>query len=220
MNELFIFDSSKGVLRQKAQMEKPYLYEQWESLTDTQKNALREDFNTECRRYYDHVCSLKFYRAPRGFAEDGRELVEDIDFSIVRDYDAESDANGRPYGNYEYKAVPIHKKIPKEAPVGDQERILCAAIWYLDLPTQKMPPKNIDKGVVVCGQRHGHCIDIMVTLANLRTVQNGERSVGATIQGFLTNKNRFVDRQEGANIAFAANQIPKTTNRLFSEDLY
>jgi hypothetical protein len=39
-------------------------------------------------------------------------------------------------------------------------------------------------------------------------------------QGFLTNKNRFVSRQEGAKIAFAAGQIKEEIVRLFSEDLY
>ncbi len=109
------------------------------------------------------------------------------------------------------------------------EYILCAAIWYLDLPDQKMPPKNVDKGIVVCGQRHGHCIDIMSTLGKLRSVQFGPNSVGKTIQGFLTNTNRFVDRKEAMEIAFAAKQLKEEViNRLsfskehilFSEDLY
>jgi hypothetical protein len=39
-------------------------------------------------------------------------------------------------------------------------------------------------------------------------------------QGFLTSKNRFVDRKEAANIAIAANQCEKTVTMLFSEDLY
>lgn len=43
---------------------------------------------------------------------------------------------------------------------------------------------------------------------------------GEAIEGFLTSKDRFVDRKEGGEIAFAANQIPEPTDCLFSEDLY
>ena len=42
-----------------------------------------------------------------------------------------------------------------------------------------------------------------------RTVENGEDSVGKYTQGFLTNKNRFVDRKEGAEIALKQNQIKR-----------
>ena len=41
-----------------------------------------------------------------------------------------------------------------------------------------------------------------------------------TNKGFLTNTNRFVDREEGGKIAFDAGQIKEETKRLFSEDLY
>ena len=37
---------------------------------------------------------------------------------------------------------------------------------------------------------------------------------------FVTDKNRFVDRNEGAEIAFKAAQIDKHRNLLYSEDLY
>jgi hypothetical protein len=39
-------------------------------------------------------------------------------------------------------------------------------------------------------------------------------------QGFLTNTDRFVNRQEAAQIAFESGQIKEETKRLFSEDLY
>lgn len=47
--------------------------------------------------------------------------------------------------------------------------------------------------------------------------------VGEEIQGFLTNKNRFVDREEAAKIALAAQQIDclqYSKTKLYSEDLY
>ena len=38
--------------------------------------------------------------------------------------------------------------------------------------------------------------------------------------GFMTSLGRYVDRQEAAKIAFAAGQIDREKNRLFSEDVY
>ena len=107
----------------------------------------------------------------------------------------------------------------------DKEYILCAAIWYKDLPTQKLLTKNQDKGIIICGHRHGQCIDIMSTLGQLRSVQFGPNSVGETKQGFLTNTNRFVDRKEGMKIAIEAGQVEGDEINikyptLFSEDLY
>lgn len=107
----------------------------------------------------------------------------------------------------------------------NKEYILCAAIWYQDLPTQRLLPKNVDRGIVVCGHRHGHCIDIMRSLGTLRTVTFAEDGVGEHEQGFLTNTNRFVDRLEALEIAVTANQIKpdEIVNKhvgLFSENLY
>lgn len=100
------------------------------------------------------------------------------------------------------------------------EYIICAAIWYKELPTQNFLAKNIDRGLLVCGHRHGHCIDIVKQLAGLRTVQFGPNSVGETEQGFLTNTNRFVSRKEAAQIAFKSHQIEFEKETLFSEDIY
>jgi hypothetical protein len=103
------------------------------------------------------------------------------------------------------------------------EYIACAAIWYKELPTQTYLPKNITNGIVVCGHRHSHCIDIVKTLSNLRTVKISPDGVGETIQGFLTNTNKFVDREEAVLIAVNANQIINeyyNSNMLFSEDIY
>ena len=106
-----------------------------------------------------------------------------------------------------------------------KEYIICAAIWYKDLPTQTFLPKNLDKGVVVCGHRHGHCIDIMKTLGLLRSVVSGPDAVGDYEQGFLSNKNNFYDRFESMRMAIEAEQVEydKLYNPiigLFSEDLY
>jgi len=105
------------------------------------------------------------------------------------------------------------------------EYITCAAIWYKELPTQVHRPKNIDKGIVVCGHRHANCIMTVLTLSGLRSVQFAPDGVGESVQGFLTNTNRFVDRLEALDIATHATQVSvdklyNPTIGLFSEDLY
>lgn len=111
----------------------------------------------------------------------------------------------------------------------DEEKIICSAIWYLEIPIKKhyednVLPVNCDKGLVFCGFRHCHCMYTMCSVTGLRSVKP---EVGEYVQGFLTNKNRFVDRQEAYRIAFTQNQIigPNKgceTNYvgLTSEDLY
>jgi hypothetical protein len=105
-----------------------------------------------------------------------------------------------------------------------KEYILCAAIWYKDIPLRKVIdgvlPKNCDRGLVVLGHRHGQCMWTMGSLTGLRSVTNAEDGVGEYEQGFLTNTNRFVDRKEGGQIAFDAGQTKDLRTTLFSEDLY
>lgn len=130
-----------------------------------------------------------------------------------------------------------------------KEYILCAAIWYKEftcdvdahLRIKGMQPNNIDKGIVICGWRHGNCIAVTKATTGYRTVTIATDGVGEHIQGFLTSKNRFVDRHEAMEIAFEAGQVdekivywkdtkpfceglkienPPKYNPLFSEDLY
>jgi hypothetical protein len=105
-----------------------------------------------------------------------------------------------------------------------KEYILCAAIWYKEIPLKKqidgVLPKNCDRGLVVLGHRHGQCMWTMGSLTGLRSVTFAEDGVGEYEQGFITNKNRFVGREEGAIIAFDANQIKEKKETLYSEDLY
>lgn len=102
----------------------------------------------------------------------------------------------------------------------DEERILCSAIWYKELPTQNTLPININHGIVLCGFRHGNIISTLKAVANLRTVRYGPDSVGESVQGFLTNKNRFVDRKEAGIIAFKSGQTKKLIKNLHSEDVW
>jgi hypothetical protein len=110
-----------------------------------------------------------------------------------------------------------------------EEYILCAAVWYKDLPMAKpeilenrgFRPYNVDKGVVICGWRHANCIYQMVSITGLRSIPE---QVGEEVQGFLTNLNRFVDRKEGYDIAEVAGQLNERerggSRTLYSEDLY
>lgn len=107
----------------------------------------------------------------------------------------------------------------------NNERILCAAIWYKDLemkkdiPVDSYLPINLTKGIVFAGHRHGQCIYSKCMITGLRDGESGDHE-----QGFLTSKNRFVDRFEAFEIAKKENQIIDESNtrgnRLFSEDLY
>jgi hypothetical protein len=65
----------------------------------------------------------------------------------------------------------------------------------------------------------------MSSLGKLRTVQFAPDGVGESIQGFMTSKDRFVDRQEAMGIAKTTGQIDETNLGnpmigLFSEDIY
>lgn len=104
-----------------------------------------------------------------------------------------------------------------------EEYILCSAIWYPDLKLLKpevlepygFRPYNIGKGVVFSGWRHANCVYQMVGVTGLREYNAGDKE-----EGFLTSKNRFVNREEAAKIAFERKQITKNIKTLYSEDLY
>ena len=101
--------------------------------------------------------------------------------------------------------------------MNNNEIILCAAIWYKEIePRATHRPKNTPGGVVLCGYRHGDIISQVIALTGKR-----HHELGESIQGFLTNKNRFVNREEAARI-FIQNggELQYHINELFSEDLY
>ena len=98
-----------------------------------------------------------------------------------------------------------------------EEKILCAAIWFKDInPRAIHRPKNTPGGVVLCGFRHGDVISQLSATTKLRMSEAGN-----SIQGFLTNHNRFVDRVEGAKIFIeTGGELKHHKTKLFSEDLY
>jgi hypothetical protein len=101
-----------------------------------------------------------------------------------------------------------------------KEYIICAANHYDDGEKQIHGPKNIESGFVICGRRHHNCISIFAKMVGFPYDENGLKLMNTEEQGFLTNTDRFVSREEAAEIAFAAGQIKEQTTRLFSEDLY
>ena len=103
-----------------------------------------------------------------------------------------------------------HKLEPVE---WEDEYILCAAIHYNDFKTYLHQPKNIETGMVICGRRHHNII------YNWNQLSFGKTRCTDT-QGFLTNKDRFVNREEAAKIAFESGQISIPKKELFSEDVW
>lgn len=128
----------------------------------------------------------------------------------------------------------------------EEEYILCAAIHYDNgLVYNFHYNYGVETGFVLCGYRHPHIISVLPTnpywLKNKfndgdkEAIQKYEELLVKygwqedsltrckTIQGFITNKGRFVDRKEAFQIALAAGQIDESAGvggELFSEDLY
>jgi hypothetical protein len=96
------------------------------------------------------------------------------------------------------------------------EKILCAAIWYKDEKPYLHQPKNIKSGYVMCGRRHRNIIALNKQLTGKNTYLSN------SVQGFITSKDRFVDRVEGNEIAISAAQVfgNMQGDELISEDLY
>lgn len=128
----------------------------------------------------------------------------------------------------------------------DKEYVLCAAIHYDNgLKYTFHDVYGIDTGFVLCGYRHPHILSVLPTNpyylkgmfddGNADAIQKYEElnvkygwqedslTRCKTIQGFVTNKGRFVNRKEAFQIALNAGQIDETNGvngELFSEDLY
>ena len=102
------------------------------------------------------------------------------------------------------------------------EYIICAAIWFKDDKVRKLQPKNVDIGIVICGHRHANIIYQLAEMYPDRRYILLNDDGKTTVQGFLTNTNRFVNRDEAAQIALSAGQIKEIPfpPYLFSEDIY
>lgn len=86
----------------------------------------------------------------------------------------------------------------------DKEIVICAAVVAAD-------------GRIFRGHRHNNCLDLMY---QLKVKQRPDHEA----QGFITSRNRYVDRKEGLRIQKTAgipsNEPGGYTNELYSEDLY
>jgi len=95
------------------------------------------------------------------------------------------------------------------------ETILCAAIWLKDVERPTHRPINTPGGVVLCGYRHGHIIGQIVQLTGKKLHEFDN------VQGFLTSRNRFLNREEAGKIHIEnGGKLQYHKTDLFSEDLY
>ncbi len=101
------------------------------------------------------------------------------------------------------------------------ERILCAAIWVNDGVSRMHLPRNLTTGLVFAGWRHHNCFTQIEALFGPEEENRPTPEQRAGFhQGFLTSRGRFVDREEGAQIAYDASQVDRKLTWLSSEDLY
>ena len=91
-----------------------------------------------------------------------------------------------------------------------EEYILCAALHIRDNITYVAEP--VETGFIILGYRHIDCLRSLVRIR--KTLPNEE--------GFITSKNKFVDREEAYVIALGAGQIKydSGSHSLTSDDLY
>jgi hypothetical protein len=100
-----------------------------------------------------------------------------------------------------------------------REFIICAAVHFKDGKKREHQPKNIESGIVVAGRRHHNCF--------LTAFDLSDETIGRQdhVQGFITSRDRFVDRKEGYEIAKREKQlfsglIHDDKPILISEELY
>lgn len=92
-----------------------------------------------------------------------------------------------------------------------KESIVCSAIWFDD--KKNHPEQPVKNGFVACALKHSTCFSTIYTI-NIRLVEMEKT------EGFMTNKNRFVSREEAAKIAYEAGQIREKVLSLNSDDLF
>lgn len=96
-----------------------------------------------------------------------------------------------------------------------KEYILCAAIHFKDGIERFNQVKNIKSGIVVTGRRHSDCYTIAIAIDKIMISIDH-------VQGFLTSKNRFLNREEAYELAVKCEQIKEDSGprTLISENLY
>lgn len=112
-----------------------------------------------------------------------------------------------------------------------KEFIICSAIHVNVIGVYKDQPEGITSGFVIQARRHSDCYkaieNILILICEQYRYKYIEFKANREGQGFITNTNRFVGREEGLKIAIEANQIrhggtsiDKDNPILISEMLY
>ena len=99
---------------------------------------------------------------------------------------------------------------------GLDEYIMCAANWVDDKIEHPFQPFNISSGIVYCGWRHPCIFQQYKERFPQETFGKSET------QGFLTNKNRFLNRKEALDLVLSNGQLKAKLigGVLTSEDLW
>ena len=104
-----------------------------------------------------------------------------------------------------------HKQVER---ADDSERILCAATWFTDeVRHPEESPINVTSGYVLCGYNHTAISELFSSLTG------NAPELKKMTQGFLTSKNRFLNRAEAMTVARLAGQVASRRDELTSEDL-
>lgn len=108
------------------------------------------------------------------------------------------------YGRVNCDTEMAHK-LSQEIEMGLQEVCICAAV-------------QLSNGELFRGQRHSDAMQCAWTI-------NPDLYITQEMQGFITSRNRFVSREEGAQLQNTAGVVSVKTGKptegqLFSEDLY
>jgi len=106
------------------------------------------------------------------------------------------------------------KRLDAHIANGAIEYVMCAAIWVDDDTEYHNQPYNIPIGVVYCGWRHPCVMYQYRSTFPVATVKE--------VQGFLTTKNRFLNRAEALILVLENGQLTKPIigGVLTSEDLW
>jgi hypothetical protein len=104
---------------------------------------------------------------------------------------------------------------------GEREYIIAAAVYINDGNDYLFKPYNIDKGYVLSGWRHACIWETLKATTGKVQHEFGKMNVD-WIDGFLTNKNRFLNRKESFDLVSKNEQLTKPLigSELTSEDLW
>ena len=93
------------------------------------------------------------------------------------------------------------------------EKILCSAV-HIDNKTQHLhQPINIKTGFVICGRRHHNCFTSLAILDKEMSYKEKEHKI---TQGFLTDTDIFVNREQAYVIALASGQVKEKPRKIMT----